>query len=116
MVEAQARTASDERWARLVRLMGHISGDEDTFALLALVLDLARLGDTLAWLRRSQDAWHQADAAREAAAALRAWHTTGAPATPRPVATTTTVPTDTVPQQGSAAADRSTTRRRRLAR
>ena len=34
--------------ARLVRLMGHISGDEDTFALLALVLDLARLGDTLA--------------------------------------------------------------------
>ena len=56
--------------AGLVRLMGHISADEDTFALLALVLDLARLGDTLAW-RRSQDAWHQAEAARDAAEALR---------------------------------------------
>jgi hypothetical protein len=101
--------------ARLVRLMGHISGDEDTFALLALVLDLARLGDTLAWWRRAQDAWHQAEAARDAAAALRAWHATGAPATPRPVATTT-VPTDTDPQQGSAATDQTTTRRRRAAR
>jgi hypothetical protein len=60
--------------ARLVRLMGHISGDEDTFALLALVLDLARLGDTLAWWRDSKSAWHQAEAARDAAAALRTWH------------------------------------------
>jgi MobA/VirD2-like, nuclease domain len=102
--------------ARLVRLMGHISGDEDTFALLALVLDLARLGDTLAWWRRSQDAWHQAEAARDAAEALRAWHATGAPATPRPAATAT-VPTDTTPpQQQTAAAEQATARRRRTVR
>jgi hypothetical protein len=100
--------------ARLVRPMGHISGDEDTFALLALVLDLARLGDTLDWWRRSQDAWHQAGAARDAAAALRAWLATGAPAAPRPV-TAATVPTDTPPQQ-TAAAGQATSRRRRTAR
>ena len=101
--------------SRLVRLMGHISGDEDTFALLALVLDLARLGDTLAWWRRAQDAWHQAEAAREAAAALRAWHAAGAPAAPRPVAAAT-VPTDSAPPQRPAAGDQATTRRRRTAR
>jgi hypothetical protein len=101
--------------ARLVRLMGHISGDEDTFALLALVLDLARLGDALDWWRRSQGAWHQAEAAREAAAALRAWHVTGAPTAPRPVATAT-VPTDTAPQQKPAAGEQATTGRRRAAR
>jgi hypothetical protein len=97
--------------ARLVRLMGRISGDEDTFALLALVLDLARLGDTLASWRDSKGAWHQAEAARDAAAALRTWHATGAPATPRPVATTT-VANDTARQQPVAAADRTTGRRR----
>jgi hypothetical protein len=80
--------------------MGHISGDEDTFALLALVLDLARLGETLAWWRQSTDAWHQAQAAREAAAALRAWHDAGAPAGPRP-ATATTVPADPAKQQST---------------
>jgi hypothetical protein len=41
----------------MARLMGHISGDEDTFALLALVLDLARLGDTVAWWRRAWPCW-----------------------------------------------------------
>jgi hypothetical protein len=100
--------------ARLVRLMGHISGDEDTFALLALVLDLARLGDTLDWWRRSQDAWHQAETARDAAAALRAWHATGVPATRRPAATVE-VPTDPVaPQQPTDT--QTTTRRRRTTR
>jgi hypothetical protein len=101
--------------ARLVRLMGHSSGDEDTFALLALVLDLARLGDTLAWWRQAQDAWHQAEAAREAATLLRAWHGTGAPAGPRPVATAT-VATDAGPQHEPAAAQEDPARRRRTPR
>jgi hypothetical protein len=101
--------------ARLVRLMGHISGDEDTFALLALVLDLARLGDTLDWWRRSQDAWHQAEAAREAAAAMRAWHAAGVPAASHPVATAT-VPADPAAPQQPAAYKQTTIRRRRTTR
>ena len=101
--------------ARLVRLMGHISGDEDTFALLALVLDLARLGDTLDWWRRSQDAWHQAEAARDAAAVLRAWQAAGVPATPRPVATAE-IPTYPAAPQQPAADKQTTTRRHRTAR
>jgi hypothetical protein len=101
--------------ARLVRLMGHISGDEDTFALLVLILDLAQLGDTLAWWRQAQDAWHQAEAARETAAALRAWHAAGAPAAPRPVAAAT-VPTDSAPQQRPATGEQTTTRRQRTTR
>jgi hypothetical protein len=40
--------------------MGHVSRDEDSFALLGLVLDLARLGDALAWWRQTQNARHQA--------------------------------------------------------
>jgi hypothetical protein len=115
VARATSRSYELRAMARLVRLMGHISGDEDTFALLALVLDLARLGDTLAWWRQGQDAWHQADAARQAAAALRAWHTTGAPAAPRPAAAAT-VPTDSVPQQRPAAGEQTTTRRRRTPR
>jgi hypothetical protein len=93
--------------ARLVRLMGHVSGDEDTFALLGLVLDLARLGDTLASWRHTQDAWHQAEAARDAAGALRAWHAIGVPAATHH-ATTATVPADSVPEQPQ----ETTTRRR----
>lgn len=58
--------------SRLVHLMGRISGDEDAYALLVLILDLARLGDTLAWLRETQQRLHQAEAARHAAAMLRA--------------------------------------------
>jgi hypothetical protein len=100
--------------ARLVRLMGHVCGDEDTFALLTLVLDLARLGDTLAWWRRSQDAWHQAEAARGAAAALRAWHSTGMPSAPHPVSVATITP-DTAPRP-TTTEDQPTTRRRRSQR
>jgi hypothetical protein len=48
VARATSRSYEMRAMARLVRLMGHISGDEDTFALLALVLDLARLGETLA--------------------------------------------------------------------
>jgi hypothetical protein len=114
---ARGTSRSDElrAMARLVRLMGHISGDEDTFALLALVLDLARLGDTLDWWRRSRDAWHQAEAARDAAAALRAWHATGVPAAPRPVAMTE-VPSDAAAPEQPAADQQTATRRRRTTR
>jgi hypothetical protein len=45
--------------------------------LLALVLDLSRLRDTLARLRDAQGRWHQAEAAREAADLLREWHDAG---------------------------------------
>jgi hypothetical protein len=115
VAKATSRSYEMRAMARLVRLMGHISGDEDTFALLALILDLARLGDTLAWWRRAQDAWHQAEAARDAATALRAWHATGAPAAPRPVAAAT-VPTDPAPQQQPTTGEQTTMRRRRTAR
>ena len=40
--------------------------------MLALLLDLARLSDTLAILRDGQNRFHQAEAARAAAATLRA--------------------------------------------
>jgi hypothetical protein len=115
VARATSRSYELRAMARLVRLMGHISGDEDTFALLALVLDLARLGDTLAWWRQTQDAWRQAEAARDAAAALRAWHAAGAPAVPRPVAAAT-VPADPAALQRPETGQEPTTRRRRTAR
>ena len=85
--------------SRLIRLMGRISGDEDTFALLALVVDLARLGDTLACWRQAQDRWHQAEAAREAAQALRVWHAGGVRPGPRPVAPPLVVAAEPAPEQ-----------------
>ncbi|MFC4017523.1 relaxase [Micromonospora sp. GCM10011542] len=57
--------------SRLVALMGRLSGDDDTIAALALVMDLARLADTLEQLRKAQQRLHQAEAARAAADALR---------------------------------------------
>ena len=57
--------------ARVVALMGRISGDDDAIAALALVMDLARLADTLEQLRQAQQRLHQAEAARDAAKALR---------------------------------------------
>lgn len=57
--------------SRLVALMGRISGDDDAIAALALVMDLARLADTLEQLRQAQQRLHQAEAARAAADALR---------------------------------------------
>jgi hypothetical protein len=111
VARASSRSYELRAMGRLVRLMGHISGDEDTFALLALVLDLARLGDALAWWRQAQDAWHQAEAARDAAAALRAWHAAGVPVAPRPVAAHI-VPTDAAPKRHPADGEQSTTRRR----
>lgn len=58
--------------ARLVALMGRISGDEDTYAALRLVLKMATLADALEQLRLAQRRLHQAQAARAAATALRA--------------------------------------------
>jgi hypothetical protein len=57
--------------SRLVHLMGRLSGDKDTFAVLVLLLDLARLADTLASLRHAQQRYHQAEAALRAAESLR---------------------------------------------
>jgi hypothetical protein len=77
VAKATSRSYDMRAMSRLVNLMGRISGDEDLFALLALVLDMSRLGDTLAQLRDVQGRWHQAEAARQSAELLRAWHTDG---------------------------------------
>src|SRR5262249_56522455 len=45
---ATSRSYQMRAMARLVALMGRVSGDEDTLAALRLVLDLAALGDPLA--------------------------------------------------------------------
>jgi hypothetical protein len=91
VAQATSRSYQMRAMARLVTLMGRVSGNEDTLAALRLILDLAALGDTLAHLREVQQRWHQAQAGREAAAALRAAATTCAPlvtplATPRATA------------------------------
>jgi hypothetical protein len=52
--------------------MGRLSGDKDTSAMLVLLLELARLADTLESLRHAQQRVHQAEAARRAAESLRA--------------------------------------------
>jgi hypothetical protein len=77
VAKATSRSYEMRAISRLVSLMGRISGDEDLFALLALVLDMSRLGDTLAHLRDVQGRWHQAEAARQSAELLRTWHTDG---------------------------------------
>ncbi len=80
--------------SRLIALMGRISGDDDAIAALALVMDLARLGDTLEHLRQAQQRLHQATAARDAAAALRLVAAGGkAVVTPAPIRTPTPGPT-----------------------
>ena len=58
--------------SRVIALMGRVSGDDDHFAALALVMDLARLAEALEHLRDAQKRLHQAKDARSAAAALRA--------------------------------------------
>jgi hypothetical protein len=64
--------------ARLVTLMGEISGDQATAEAMRLVLELAALAETLAELREARQRLHQADAARAAAGVLRSY-------TPTPV-------------------------------
>lgn len=58
--------------ARLVALMGRISGSEDEFAALRLVLKMAIFADAMEQLRTAQGRLHQARAARDAARQLRA--------------------------------------------
>lgn len=76
---ATSRSYQLRAMARLIHLLGRVSGDEDTYAALRLILDLAALGDTLADLRAAQTRWHQAQAAHAAAAALRSAVTTSTP-------------------------------------
>ncbi len=91
---ATSRSYQMRAMSRLVTLMGRVSGDEDTLAALRLVLDLAALSDTLAHLREAQQRWHQAQAARAAAAALRAAATNAARlVAPTPTVTATADPT-----------------------
>ncbi len=71
VARATARSANLRSMSRLVHLMGQMSGDKDSVAMLALLLDLAHLADTLAMLREAQQRHHQADAARAVAAILR---------------------------------------------
>jgi hypothetical protein len=59
--------------ARLIGLMGQISGDRETFAILELMAKLAVLSDALEDLRRSQLRLHQARDANAAATGLRRW-------------------------------------------
>jgi hypothetical protein len=71
-VAAATRRSQDLRaQARLIWLMGRISGDEDAYAALNLVLQMARLADTIEELRAAQQRLHQAQDARVAAEALR---------------------------------------------
>ncbi|WP_239175836.1 relaxase [Actinoplanes cyaneus] len=57
--------------ARLIWLMGRVSGDDDAYAALRLVLQLGRLADAIAQLRAAQLRLHQARDARIAGLALR---------------------------------------------
>ena len=85
IARATTRSHDMRSMARLVALMGRVSGDNDAIAALALVMDLARLADTLEELRRAQQRLHQADAARQTAAALRAAANGGAKPSAAPV-------------------------------
>lgn len=85
--KADQRSYDLRAMSRLVHLMGRISGDKDTFAMLALLLDLARLADTLAALREAQDRYHQARAAIRAAETLRSAASTTARLAPTAVLT-----------------------------
>jgi hypothetical protein len=60
--------------ARLISVMGRLTGDHDTTAALQLVLQLSALAENLADLRRSQQRLHQVRDARQAAAILHARH------------------------------------------
>jgi hypothetical protein len=71
--------------SRLVHLMGRATGgDAETRAMLTLLLDLARLADTVSALRAAQDRHHQADDAARAAQTLRAAAATDARLIPTP--------------------------------
>ena len=72
VAKANRRSYDLRSMSRLVALMGRISGDKDSHMVLVLLLDLARLADTLAALRQAQHRFHQAETALKTAATLRA--------------------------------------------
>ena len=82
--------------ARLIGLMGQISGDRETFAILELMAKLAALSDAVEDLRRAQLRLHQAHDARAAAACLRIWRGGSA----RPVGAAAAVTPTTSPKMG----------------
>ncbi|BCB89271.1 hypothetical protein Psuf_065840 [Phytohabitans suffuscus] len=59
--------------ARVIALAGTLSHDEDVLAALHLIHTMASFAENFADLRQAQGRIHQARAAREAAARLRAW-------------------------------------------
>jgi hypothetical protein len=71
VAKANRRSYDLRSTSRLVALMGRISGDKDSHMVLVLLLDLARLADTLAALRQAQQRFHQAETALKAATVLR---------------------------------------------
>lgn len=74
--------------ARLIAVMGRLTGDQDTAAALQLVLQMSMLADNLADLRDAQQRLHQARAARHAASQLRAIAAAGSDTGPIRQATT----------------------------
>lgn len=94
VARATSRSQDMRAMARVVALMGRISGDDDAIAALALIMDLARLGDTLEELRTAQRRLHQAQDASAAATALRLVAAGGTrPVTPAPIVVATPVRT-----------------------
>jgi hypothetical protein len=85
IARANQRSFDLRAMSRLVHLMGRLSGDKDSFAMLALLLDLARLADTLASLRQAQQRYHQAEAALRAAETLRSAATATGRLAPAPL-------------------------------
>jgi hypothetical protein len=92
VARSTSRSYEMRAMSRLIYVMGRVSGDHDTYAALALVLKLARLGDTLAWLREAQQRFHQAEAARAAADQLRQIAGSGRLVTPLVTAPPTPTP------------------------
>jgi hypothetical protein len=106
VVDATSRSGKVRSASRLVALMGRISGDADTRAALALLLDLARLADAIAALRVAQQRVHQAESALAAARTMRAaaaasTRLTPTAAVPAPDLNDPSPPTSSSPVTGS---------------
>jgi len=68
-----AQATRTRAMARLVALMGALTGDDERMAAIQLINALAGLADNLADIRESRQRLHQAHAARTAAAQIRAY-------------------------------------------
>lgn len=71
--------------ARLITVMGRLTGDHDTDAALFLIYNMAALAEHLADLRVTQRRLHQVRDARHAAQPLRALTRPGSPGEQVPV-------------------------------